>query len=104
MWYNIQKQQGAKMTITLKIENTDIEEQLKAFIQEQKEVTIEALTKFLNSFQKKERLKYKKKDIYKHLSVITSDDDEPRDESIKLYSHVEDSAKYIHDLRRVRNR
>ncbi len=29
------------MTITLKVENTDIEEQLKAFIQEQKEVTIE---------------------------------------------------------------
>ena len=92
------------MTITLKIENSDMEEQLKQFIQEQKEVTVEALKSFFDSFGKKEKLKYKKKDIYKHLSVITSDDDEPRDENIKLYSHVEDSGKYIHDLRRVRNR
>ena len=92
------------MTITLKTENSDMEEQLKAFVQEQKEVTVEALKNFFDSFGKKEKFQYKKKDIYKHLSVITSDDDEPRDESIKLYSHVEDSGKYIHDLRRVRNR
>jgi len=92
------------MTITLKIENDDIEEKLKAFIKEQKEITIEALTKFLNSFQQKSKLSYKKKDIYKNLSVIASDDNEPRDEAVELYSHVEDSAKYIHDLRRVRNR
>ena len=46
------------MTITLKIDNPDMEKQLKAFIQEQKEMTIEVLTKFLNSFQKKEKLKY----------------------------------------------
>jgi len=92
------------MTITLKIENSDMEEQLKAFIQEQKEVTVEALKNFFDSFGKKKRLHYKKKDIYQNLSVITSDDDEPRDESIELYSHVEDSGKYIHDLRRVRNR
>lgn len=92
------------MIITLKVENSDTEEQLKEFIKEQKEVTIESLTKFLNSFQQEKKLQYKKKDIYKHLSVIASDDNEPRDESIELYSHVEDSAKYIHDLRRVKNR
>ena len=92
------------MTITLKIENSDIEEQLKAFIQEQKEVTVEALKSFFDSIGTKKKFTYKKKDIHKHLSVITSDDDEPRDESIELYSHVEDSGKYIHDLRRQRNR
>jgi len=92
------------MTITLKIENSDMEEQLKVFVREQKEVTVEALKNFLNSFEKKESLHYKKKDIYQNLSIITSDDDEPRDENIELYSHVEDSGKYIHDLRRVRNR
>jgi len=88
------------MTITLKIDNPDIEEQLKVFVKEQKEITVEALKSFFDSLRIKKKLKYKKKDIHKHLSVITSDDDEPRDENIKLYSHVEDSGKYIHDLRR----
>ncbi|SFV66555.1 hypothetical protein MNB_SV-12-1709 [hydrothermal vent metagenome] len=93
------------MTITLKIENSDIEEQLKAFIKEQKEITIEALTKFLNSFQQKKRLHYKKKDPRKHIHTITYIDEDDEDLSdVKPYAHIEDSAKYIHDLRRQRNR
>ncbi len=91
------------MTITLKIDNVDTEKQLQQFIKEQKEITLDVLKSFLDSFQKKEKLQYKKKDIRKHLSVITSDNNEPRDESIELYSHVEDSGQYIHDLRRKRN-
>jgi len=39
-----------------------MEKQLKAFIQEQKKVTIEALKSFLNSFHKEDKLIYKKKD------------------------------------------
>ncbi len=93
------------MTITLKIENTDIEEQLKAFIQEQKEVTVEALKNFFDSFGKKEKLIYKKKDPLKHMRTITYVDDDNEDLSdVKPYAHVEDSGKYIHDLRRQRNR
>ena len=93
------------MTITLKIDNPDIEEQLKAFVQEQKEVTVEALTKFLNSFQKKEKLQYKKKDPLKHIHTIAYDEDDDEDFSdVKPYAHVEDSAKYVHNLRRQRNR
>jgi hypothetical protein len=97
------------MEVTLKIDNpNELEQQLFEFLKQQKkeleEVTIEALTSFLSSFKKEEKLHFKKKDISKNLSVIISDDDEPIDETIKLYSHVEDSAKYIHDLRRVRNR
>jgi len=93
------------MTITLKIENSDIEEQLKAFIQEQKEVTVEALKNFLNSFHKEEKLVYKKKDPRKHMSTITYIDEDDEDLSdVKPYAHVEDSGKYIHDLRRQRNR
>ena len=93
------------MTITLKIDNPNIEEQLKQFVKEQKEITIEALSSFLNSFHKKEKkFHYEKKNIYDNLSVITSDDNEPRDKSIELYSHVEDSGEYIHNLRRVRDR
>ena len=97
------------MSIILEINNPNLfEKQLVDFVKQQKqdleEVTVEALKKFINSFQQEEKLQYKKKDIRKHLSTIISDDDEPRDKSIELYSHVEDSGQYIHDLRRVRNR
>ena len=93
------------MTITLKIENSDMEEQLKVFVQEQKEVTVEALKNFLNSCGKKEKLVYKKKDPRKHSRKIEFIDDENEDLSdVKPYAHVEDSGKYIHDLRRQRNR
>ena len=37
------------MTITLKIDNPDIEEKLKAFFQGQKEVTIDTLKHFFDS-------------------------------------------------------
>ena len=40
---------------------------------------------------------YKKKDPKKHSRKIEFIDDEPRDESIKLYSHVKDGGKYIYD-------
>jgi len=93
------------MTITLKTENTDIEEQLKAFIQEQKEVTVEALKNFFDSIGTKKKFNYKKKDPLKHMRTITYVDDDDEDLSdVKPYAHVEDSGKYIHDLRRQRNR
>jgi len=93
------------MTITLKIDNPDVEEQLMQFVQQQKEVTVEALKNFLNSFQKKDKLHYKKKDPRKHCHTIEYDEDDDEDLSdVVPYAHVEDSGKYIHDLRRVRNR
>ena len=91
------------MTITLKIENTDIEEQLKAFIQEQKEVTVEALKNFFDSFQKKEKLIYKKKDPRKHSRIIKREYNPDEVDDVALL-HIEDSAKYVHDLRRESNR
>ena len=93
------------MTITLKIENSDMEKQLKAFVQEQKEVTVEALKSFFDSFQKEEKLVYKKKDPRKHIRTIEYIDEDNEDLSdVKPYAHVDDSGKYIHDLRRQRNR
>jgi len=96
------------MEVSFKIENPNqLEKQLFAFLKQQKqdleEVTVDALNNFINAFQKKEKFSYVKRDISKHLSVITSDDDEPRDEKIELYGHVEDSGQYIHDLRRQSN-
>ena len=38
------------MTITLKIDNPNVEEQLREFIKEQKEITLEELSNFLNSW------------------------------------------------------
>jgi len=50
-------------------------------------------------------LVYKKKDPRKHSRKIEFIDDENEDLSdVKPYAHVEDSGKYIHDLRRQRNR
>ncbi|CAA6819401.1 MAG: Unknown protein [uncultured Sulfurovum sp.] len=90
--------------ITLKIDNPDVEEALADFVKQQKEVSVEALRSFLNSFQKKEKFNYKKRDPKKHSHTIEYIDEENEDLSdVKPYAHVEDSAQYIHDLRRKRN-
>jgi len=105
MCYNDEKLEEQMMTITLKIDNLDMEKQLKAFVQEQKEVTVEALKSFFDSFGKKDKLVYTKKDPRKHSRKIEFIDDENEDLSdVKPYAHIEDSGKYIHDLRRQRNR
>ena len=87
------------MTITLKIDNPDTEKQLKAFVQEQKEVTIEALKNFFDSFGKKEKLNYTKKDPRKHSRIIKREYNPDEVDDVALL-HIEDSAKYVHDLRR----
>ena len=88
------------MTINLKIENSDMEEQLKAFVQEQKEVTVEALKSFFDSFGKKEKFAYRKKDPQKHMRKIVYTDDDEDLSDVKPYAYVEDSAQYVHNLRR----
>lgn len=97
------------MEITLKIDNPDFEKQLMEFVKQQKqnieEITIEALELFIDAFHKKEKLHYKKRDPKKYIRKIEYIDEDNEDLSdVKPYSHVEDSAKYIHDLRRQRNR
>ncbi len=92
--------------MTIKIDNpSPFEKELFEFLKKQKqeleELSADTLKSFISSFQKKQKINYKKRDISKHLSTITSDENEPRDKSIALYSHIEDSAEYIHNLRRV---
>ena len=87
------------MTITLKIDNPDIEQQLKEFIKEQKELTLEAFNNFINSFQKQEKLIYKKRDPRKYSRIIKREYDSEDVDDVALL-HIEDSAKYVHDLRR----
>ena len=94
---------GAKMTITFKIDNPDIEEQLKQFVKEQKEITLDAFKNFIDSFQKKEKLVYKKRDPKKYSHKIEYIDRENEDlNDVKPYSHVADSGEYVHNLRRPR--
>jgi len=91
------------MTITLKIDNPDIEEQLKQFVKEQKEITLDALKIFIDSFHKKEKIVYKKKDPRKHSRIIKREYDSADVDEVALL-HIEDSAKYVHNLRREKNR
>ena len=98
------------MEVTFKIDSSNqLEKQLFDFLKQQKqdleEITIETLNTFIDSFQKKEKFKFKKKDPRKHSHKIEYIDDDNEDLSdVKPYAHVEESAKYIHDLRRQRNR
>ena len=91
------------MTITLKIDNSDIEKELKEFIKGQKEITLEALNKFINSFKKEDKIIYNKKDPKKHSHKIEYIDIDNEDLSdVKPYHHIQDSGEYIHNLRQQR--
>jgi len=87
------------MTITLNIDNPDIEEQLQQFVKEKQEITVDALRNFLNSFQKEEKFQYKKRDPLKYSRVIKREYN-PDDVDEVALEHITDSAKFVHDLRR----
>jgi len=91
------------MTITVKIDNPDLEQRLIELVKQQKqdleEVTIEALNNFIDLFYQKKKFAFQKKDPKKHSRVIERDYDEEDVDKVAL-SHIKNSAKYIHDLRR----
>lgn len=76
-----------------------MEEQLKLFVEEHKEITTDALKNFLNSFQTEKKFVFEKKDPRKHSRVIKREYD-PNDVDDVALLHIENSAKYVHDLRR----
>ena len=85
------------MTLTLKIENPDMEQKLKEFVKEHKELTLEALNSFINSFQKDKYI-YTKRDPKKYSRIVKREYDSDDVDDIALL-HIKDSAKYVHDLR-----
>ncbi len=87
------------MTIKLTIDNPDMEEQLRLFVQQQKEITVEALNNFLNSFRKKNKIEFQKKDPRKHSHIIKREYNVEDVDEVALL-HIEDSGKYVHDIRR----
>ncbi len=92
------------MSITLEINNPNtFEKELIEFVQQQKqeleEVTIEALNNFLNSFKKRNKIEFQKKDPRKHSHIIKREYNEEDVDEVALL-HIEDSGKYVHDRRR----
>jgi len=90
--------------LAIKIENKEFETKFLEYVKMQKktieDVALDAITKLINSNQKK--LVYEIKDPLKHLHKVQYEYDDLGDDldDIKPYNHIEDSALYIHNLRR----
>jgi hypothetical protein len=86
--------------LAIKIDNPEIEQRVKEYLKKQhkdiKEMVNEAINLFLEQQQK---LKYQKKDPFKHIHNIEYKDKEDLSD-VQLYTNIDDSAKYIHSLRR----
>ena len=95
--------------MTLNIDNPNIfEKELFDFIKNErdglKHITVDALKSFLDTSLNDKKLSFKKKNPLKHLSQIEyNDEDKESLDEVKPYENVDDSGKYIHDLRRKRD-
>lgn len=59
---------------------------------------------FLDNNKKNDELSYEKKDPMKNFHIKKYVDDEDDLSDVELYAHVEDSAKYVHNLRREKTK
>ena len=89
--------------LAIKIDNPDIENRFKQYAKQQKkaieDVISDAMKLFLEMHKKDDELVYTKKDPMKHIRKIEYTYDEELCDAVAL-THIEDSAKYVHDLRR----
>ena len=89
--------------LTLKIDNSELESKFIEFAKSQKkaveEVAVDAMNYFMSMKKESNGITYTKKDPLKHMRKITYEYDESMCDEVAL-THIEDSAKYIHDLRR----
>lgn len=89
--------------LAVKIDNPDMENKFKHYaIQHKKtieDVISDAMKLFLDMQKKDDILVYTKKDPMKHIHKIEYEYDDDLCDDVAL-THIEDSAKYIHDLRR----
>ncbi len=92
--------------LAIKINNPEIENQFSKYLkgkkQSMEEVVAEAIKYFVESKEKEDVLKYTKKNPMIHLQKIEYKDDGENLDDVRPYAHVEDSALYIHNLRRER--
>jgi len=91
--------------LAIKIDNPDIENRFKEYAKQHKkaieDVVSDAMKLFLDINKKDDKLVYTKRDPMQYIHKIEYEYDDNEDLSDVIpYSHIEDSAKYIHDLRR----
>ena len=94
--------------LAIKIDNPEIENRFKEYAVQHKkaveELVSDALKMFLDTKKQDDELIYTKKGPLKHLHKIEYAYDDGEDLSdVKLYSHVDDVAQYVHNLRRARD-
>ena len=90
--------------LSLKIDNPEIENRFKQYAKKHNknldDVANEAMNLFFEFLKQDDELIYVKRDPMKHLrNTIYIDDDEDLSD-VKPYAHIEDSALYIHNLRK----
>ena len=92
--------------LAIEINNPEIENRFKQYAKKNKkaveDLASEALKLFSDMHKKDDELVYTKKDPMKHQHKVAYEDDGEDLSDVKPYSHVEDSALYIHNLRRER--
>jgi len=92
--------------LAIKIDNPEIEKKFFEYAKLKKkkieDVVVEAMKQFLDKQTEEDEIVYSKKDPIRHIHKINYEDDGEDLSDVKPYSHIEDSAKYIHDLRRKR--
>jgi len=92
--------------LAIKIDNPEIEQRFEEYIKTQKkshkEVVSEAMKFFLDTHSKDDGPEYIKRDPTKHLHTVKRSYEDKFCDDIAL-THIEDSAQYIHNLRRKRN-
>ncbi|MDY0124214.1 hypothetical protein [Sulfurimonas sp.] len=94
--------------LAIKIDNPEIENKFKQYAKQQKkavdDLVGEALKMFLDMQRQDDELVYVKKDPMKHLHKVEYEDDGEDLSDVKPYGHIEDSASYVHNLRRERKK
>ena len=89
--------------LAIKIDNPEIESRFREYAKQQKkgleDIASEAIKIFLDMQKGEDALVYIKKDPNKHLTKINRQYDKEYCDTVAL-THIEDSAKYVHDLRR----
>ncbi|MEA3353796.1 MAG: hypothetical protein U9Q33_08285 [Campylobacterota bacterium] len=90
--------------LAIKIDNPEIENRFKQYAAQNKkameDLLSDALKMFLDMKKQDNELIYTKKDPMKHLHKIEYDYEDDLCDEVAL-THIKDSAKYTHDLRRT---
>ena len=90
--------------LALQIDNAEIESVFVDKFKSNKKEFIDFIAKNLEQFKSKKNLQYTKKNPMEHIQTISYIDDSENLNDVKPYSHIENSAQYIHDIRRKKDK